>query len=253
MLSSEGKTRLSHDLMYPSYKKKGILALSHTYKDQNWTTYANNQAMESYRRVLELEKIHREWAENSQGQFKPLDVAQVAEWHVRLGMSQFAAFMYSSTQDNLEAALNLLDQPMPTTTLSAGRGIIEIQMGEQIMHRMFPSRYFNRASGAMRDNLTQVAEIINNIGTVYYMTGKVLNSLYSSLGNLNINERLGPSHNLAMSYAQMCLLLGSMGFRSMADYYYNKTVNVINEVKLPGTEDPGVCSDECLLHWSGGL
>jgi tetratricopeptide (TPR) repeat protein len=226
----------SLDFDHPNVPRleKTIQALSHA-ADASWTTYANNQAMEAYRRVLELEKIHRQWIDESPGQFKPLDVAQVAEWHVRLGMTQFAAFMYSSTRDNLEVALHLLDQPMPSTTLAAGRGIMG-QMTEQIMHRMFPSRYFNRASGTMRDNLTQIAEIINNIGTVYYMTGKSLNSLYSSLGNLNINERLGPSTNLAMSYAQMCLLLGSLGFRRMADYYYKKMADVLDQIKSPHAE-----------------
>jgi tetratricopeptide (TPR) repeat protein len=191
--------------------------------------------MELYRRVLELEKLHRQWSEASEGRVKPIDVNQVAEWHVRLGMTQFAAFMYSSTRENLEIALDLLNQPMPNTNMAAGRGIIG-QMTQQILHRFFPSWYLNQASQDARDNLMQLAEIINNIGTVYYMTGKSLNSLYSSLGNLNINELLGPSLNLALSYAQMCLLLGSLGSRRMADYYYKKAVHVLDEIKSPAAE-----------------
>ncbi|NJR12333.1 hypothetical protein HC776_00055 [bacterium] len=140
--------------------EKAIFAISRA-AEISWTTYANNQAMEMYRRVLELEKTHRQWVSEIGAPFKPLATPQVAEWHVRLGMTQFAAFMYSSTRDNLEMALHLLAQPMPTSAAAAGRRILG-QMARQMLHRVFPSRYFNQASRHERDNLKQVAEIINN-------------------------------------------------------------------------------------------
>ncbi len=221
----------SLDLMHPEMARmeKAIFAMARA-ADLSLKTFAHNQAMELYRRVLDLEKIHRQWAAEGIDHAAALPETQVAAWHVQLATAQFMAFMYSDTKDNLEIALKMLDQPVPTSTGAVGRGILQ-QVAQQLLHRLFPGRYLNHVSDEMQSHLKQVAEIMNSIGTAYYMTGNSLNSLYTSLGNLNINERLGPSGDLAQAYAQMCLIAGSMGLRRLADYYYNKAIETLPYAK----------------------
>ncbi len=205
--------------------EKTIRALARA-ADITEASFAFHAAMDLYNRLLKLEQQHRDL--HLLHNRPPIDNADVAHWLSKKAVLAGFNWLVDDSLYSYEKALNLLGNPMPQTTRGVA-GQVMSQLGRQILHRMFPSRFIGRADETERNRLKKVAEIYEKSGQTYYFAHKQMQSLYISLRALNMQEHLGASRSLMQSYAQMCLLTGTIGSRRLADFYYKQIQKLANQ------------------------
>lgn len=196
-------------------------------------TYAYSDISVMYERLLELEKLHCTLVENRKG--TPIAKERIAAWHAELGYAKETALMFPQASAHFETSADLLGYAIPGDGLPVGIGIFT-QIARQFGRRGFRKVFPLTLSDGERKTLERVAHLDGYLGTVYYFTNKPLSGLYVSLRALNIAEKLGPSAELARTYAQMCVLTGTFGMHKQARRYHERAIEVSRQINMPHVE-----------------
>lgn len=165
--------------------------------------------------------------------------------HSIVGVTHFATGNNEQAVEALEASLRHMGiTPAPRSGLQTSLGILK-QIGRQVLHRFFPSRFLGKIESAgLQPNM--VFGLLT-IPMLYGANGSMSKMLYSVLLNLNTLEAYKTSDqaNPLMGYAWMHYLLGMVPVHSLSKYYRGLMLNILN--------DPRQSSQVAAIHQQGAV
>ncbi len=187
--------------------------------DQAGQLAAGAEALTHYHRAMKA-------YENAFGHnWDPLQRASLAR---KIGEAYYSLGLLQESREYFQNALALLDRPLPTSTLGLLIGLLG-QVGRQILHRLWTSRFVDRAPEEKRTALREVVRAYERLGVIFYIEGEAASSIYSFLRSLNLAEPAGPSPELARAYANNIIAAGLIPpLRFMADQYSRLALETAN-------------------------
>ncbi len=201
--------------------------------EQALEDYANQEAVEFFSRALELDG--KLWGPEV-GKMARNRQIRSARWHSRLALAHYGLGSLPDCNRHLHAALQLLQNPMPRSSLQIALGLIP-QIVRQVFHRTFPSRFIGSVQTPQkREAAIEVAHLYELLGRVYFYSNETLPIIYTVLRFLNEAERAGPSPELASAYASMSVLAGFAQLHSLAETYVDRALAVAEEVNLASNQ-----------------
>ncbi|HJW84550.1 MAG TPA: hypothetical protein VJ754_09635, partial [Anaerolineae bacterium] len=133
------------------------------------------------------------------------------EAHNRLGQAR-------DSQADYEKALTWLGQPVPASSGQMMASLLR-QSGRQALHRLWPSRYLDRARGEDAAVAQAAARAHAALTVLYYVANNSPGLMNSTLCSLNLAETVRPSPVSAEGYATMCVILGTLSRHKWAEAY----------------------------------
>lgn len=144
-----------------------------------------------------------------------------ARWHSGLGMAHYYLGELDRSQQQLEAAVALLDRPIPGRIAGVRRRVLSAVF-EQTLHRVKPARYAGRRAQEQAEIETAV-ECYSKLSQIYYLNGEPTERLLTvTLGGLNLAEQGRPSAALARVLAGCAVLASLAGLERLADSYAHR-------------------------------
>ena len=113
--------------------------------------------------------------------------------------------------------LTLMARPLPASDREFALGVGR-QIAVQCLHRLM-LRAFGRSSERARDLLREAVCAYERIGSISYQDGRVLPVVYALVAGLNVAERLGPTSELGLVYADVANVLGLIPLHPLARVY----------------------------------
>src|SRR5690606_5890258 len=148
-----------------------------------------------------------------------------ARWRRLMGEAYYRLTRIEDCIREYEAALALLDRPVPVSSVRRGAGLGGA-FTRQIAHRLLPGRFVGRASDDEREALLEASRVFEGLAEIYYNLGDFLTSFYCTMNAFNLAERAGPSPELMRGYANMCATLGVVSLNSAADGYRRRALEL---------------------------
>lgn len=137
-------------------------------------------------------------------------------WERQLGQAYWGLGQLKESREHFHRAAALLGRPMPVTR---GRLVASLlgQVVRQLWHRLRPAR--PSASPEVRTILLETARAYEHLAEISYHANERALVIYASLRALNLAERVGPCLELALAYANMCIIAGLIPLHSLAEAY----------------------------------
>jgi tetratricopeptide (TPR) repeat protein len=151
-----------------------------------------------------------------------------AQIELLLGEAYVNQAEYVEGSLHLERGLSLLGQAVPKGTFMQVASVLG-QVVLQVAHRMLPGFYFGRRSD-QRDTLLVAYRALERLVEVYFMTNKIVLSLYTAFRSLNLAEDAGPSPELARGYSTVGALIGFIPLHGMANNYMRRAQDALKGV-----------------------
>ncbi|HEU4744054.1 MAG TPA: AAA family ATPase, partial [Anaerolineales bacterium] len=197
--------------------------------EQAIQNYANQEAVQFFNQALELDK-----------KITGPEVGKVAHdrqllkarWHSRLALAHYGLGSLPDCNKHVHEALQLLENPMPRSTLQIGLGLLP-QIIRQVLHRWFPTRFIGAVTDSQkREGAIEVARLYELLGRIYFYSNETLPIMYSVVRFLNEAEKAGPSPELSSAYSSMAVLAGFAQLHTLAETYVDRALAVAGEVNL---------------------
>ena len=180
-------------------------------------SYANLEAIGFLTEALEL----------SEG--TPRD--RQARLELLLGRAYAAISSYAADRIHLEAGLALQDERVPPS-MPRLVGALLREVGRQMLHRRWPTRYVGRGA-ARRQVLLEQARALETLVETYFYLGDSLRSLYAALRTLNVAESAGISPELARGYAITGTIAGFIPLPTVAHAYGRRALEAVSATGDP--------------------
>jgi tetratricopeptide (TPR) repeat protein len=166
-------------------------------------SFANREAAEYFRRLLELVAA-----------VKPA-VEREASWRRGLGLAQFRLGRMADTITEATRSLRLLGHELPTS--AGGWGLRTLrELGVQAAHRLAEGRL--RAPAGEQDRTKEAALAMELLTECWYFTGE-MQTLAGGLASVNLAERSG--HDLPRPYAALGGVAGLSNLGGLARRYFD--------------------------------
>lgn len=144
--------------------------------------------------------------------------ARRARWHSGIGMAHYYLGEFDRSQQQLEAAVALIDRPLPVAVGRVRQRLIA-SLFEQALHRLRPATYVGRRANQQADIETAV-ESYSKLSQIYYLNGEAAERLLAvTIGGLNLAEQGRPSASLARVLAGSAIVAALAGLDRLADDY----------------------------------
>lgn len=183
-------------------EKAGIQALEN---------FANREAADYFRQLLALDNGAR-----------TLDAVQRRAWWKRLlAQAQWGLGNLSELRREVEEAFSIIGRPIPTNSMQLNMGLLK-QAGVQVAHRLLPIRRDQRRERV----LLEMVRGYKLLGQAYFFLNEPMLTIYVTLQEMNLAERVAPSPELAEAYASMCLVAGLMPMHSLAEMYARRSLAI---------------------------
>lgn len=149
-----------------------------------------------------------------------------AHWERQLGEAYFSLGNIIESRKHLERAVALTGQPMPATR-SAWVMALAQEIGRQILHQLWPSRFIGQAresAGEKRSTYTTAAAAyirLTELSAFANATDRILISVFRAL---NLAEAVGPSPVLAQACSGMVIAAGFIPLRRLAEAYERRAL-----------------------------
>jgi hypothetical protein len=118
--------------------------------------------------------------------------------------------------------LRLIGHTLPSSDRRFALGIAR-QIAVQCLHRLMP-RVFNRSSDRARELLREAACAYERIGSISYVDGRMIATVYALVAALNVAERVGPTLDLGLVYGDVANVLGLVPLRRLARIYQRMVI-----------------------------
>jgi tetratricopeptide (TPR) repeat protein len=204
--------------------------------DQALRSSAYQEAIDFYERAMSLEPDRMGSAAASVaragGGRMPAEVHRHAKRYLRLGEALRNWGRPSDSRKYLERAAALYGYSIPISTRQTTFSLLK-QIGQQVLHRLWPGRYVARAREGEDTILLETARTYMFISEIFFFTNEVMLSLYAAVLSLNLCESAGPSGQLATTYGGMGLLLGTVGLHRGAESYHRMAVDTARATGKP--------------------
>ncbi|MFI5293106.1 MAG: hypothetical protein ACHQ02_09585, partial [Candidatus Limnocylindrales bacterium] len=150
----------------------------------------------------------------------PVDVSarRTAMWRWLAAQARYRLGDLDESRDLAEAAVGVLDRPLPADGIGLGAAV-GLQAGAQLLHRLAPSRFIDRAPAAERERLQRATLAYLNLAELNYLASRKGRSAYAAVRALNLAEQAGPSLALVETYGAICIIGGLVGRHGLAERY----------------------------------
>jgi tetratricopeptide (TPR) repeat protein len=150
----------------------------------------------------------------------PVDVParRTATWRWLAAQARYRLGDLDESRDLAEAAVGVLDRRPPSDGLALGAAV-GMQAGTQLLHRLLPGRFIDRAPAVERERLQHATFAYLNLAELNYLASRKGRSAYAALRALNLAEQAGPSLALVETYGAICIIGGLVGRHGLADRY----------------------------------
>ncbi len=178
--------------------------------DQAGQIAADAEALAHYRRALKAYEnaFDHDW-----------DPLQRSSLERKMGEAYYGLGLLAESGEYFQRAIALLDRPLPNSRLKLVATLVR-QIWQQLLHRLWTSRYVDRAPERKRPALQEVVRAYERLGVIFYIRGLAFPSIYAFLRSLNLAEPAGRSPELARAYANNVIAAGLVPpLRYMADKY----------------------------------
>lgn len=197
--------------------------------EQAIQNYANQEAVQFFSQALALDKKITGPEVGLVARDRQL---RKARWHSRLALAHYGLGSLPDCNKHVHEALQLLENPMPRSTLQIGLGLLP-QIIRQVFHRLFPTRFIGAVTDSQkREGAIEVARLYELLGRIYFYSNETLPIMYSVVRFLNEAEKAGPSPELASAYSSMSVLAGFAQLHTLAETYVDRALAVAREVNL---------------------
>ena len=143
--------------------------------------------------------------------------ARRIHWERGLGDASTNLCRWNEGRGHFTTLLSLIGRPLPAGNRRLAIGILtEILI--QSTRRLAP-KLFSPSPAASADLCRQAVCAYERIGTISYQEGQTTPVLYTLVAALNLAERLGPTPELALVYADVGNVLGLTPLRRFAGLY----------------------------------
>ncbi len=190
--------------------------------EQALRNYANQEAVRFLGEAVELDKQ----ADQAAARLRR------ARWQRQLGEAFLSMGRLAESREHLERAVALLGWPVPVGRSQLVTGLAR-QLAIQAAHRLWPSRFtrLSRAAGVgpvhseaasapePSAELVEGARAYWALGQVYFYANDKLLNIGANICSLNLAEKIGPSPELARSYASVCITAGLVQAHGLAEAY----------------------------------
>jgi class 3 adenylate cyclase/tetratricopeptide (TPR) repeat protein len=160
---------------------------------------------------------------------RPIAKSQLrwARWERQMGEICLELGQLPESRDHLERALALLGRSVPAT-----RRKLLLSLAGQVLRLFWPGRPITQPSDGRkiekitpeekRTILLEAVRAYIQLGKVYYFSNETSAVIHATLYTLHLASRLGPSPELAQSYANMCVGMGFIPLYSLAEVYLRR-------------------------------
>lgn len=157
--------------------------------------------------------------------------ARRIRWERGLGDAATNLCRWQEGRRHFTNLLALIGRPLP-----AGNRVLALGIGTQILlqcGRRIAPRLFRPSPEAAADLLRQAVRAYERIGTISYQEGQTISVVHALVAGLNLAERLGPTPELALVYADVGNVLGLTPLRRFAGIYQRLAVQTANRLNDP--------------------
>jgi tetratricopeptide (TPR) repeat protein len=182
--------------------------------------------------------------------------ARRTRWERRLGDASTNLCRWDDGRRHFKTVLTLIGHPLPAGKRAFAIGI-STEILAQCMSRLAP-RLFRQSSTEAADLFRQAVCAYERIGSISYQEGQITPVIYSLVAGLNLAERLGPTFELALVYADVGNVVGLIPLHPVAGMYQRMASQMATRFTDPvsaarvraraaiyrlGTGDWSACSD----------
>ena len=145
------------------------------------------------------------------------DIETRASWEYQLGEANCGLGHHSRGRENLLQCLSLLSSPFPRTLV----GMINKFILQVFTHAWstFKARLSGPLVASTGDRTLLLLRAFQRLTQSFYFSNKAIHTLLGTFLSLNLSQRLGPSPELCVDYADASLCSGLIGFHRLANYY----------------------------------
>lgn len=157
---------------------------------------------------------------------------QRARWERRLGESYFRLGDWEKSRKHLEAALGLLDHPIPNTFGRMMRNLL-LQVLKQTVYRLRSTGSLSTAQldDQKREVILEASYAYRSLMLINYYCGDLVLFVNASLSSANLAERLGPSPELLQGFANLCATMGSAPVHLLARAYAHWAIGLAQDLE----------------------
>lgn len=152
-----------------------------------------------------------------------------ARWKQLIGYAHWCLGNLTALRHEVEGALALLDRPIPP---SSGRlaAAISGAFGRQMLRRIRPATLVSRAEQA---ELLEAVRCYRLLGNAYFFLNESSHTIYATLQQVNLAERVEPSPELAEALANLCLVCGLVPLHGLAEGYRKRSLEIVERIGDP--------------------
>ncbi len=189
--------------------------------EQALDSYVNREAADYYTELLQVDDRFG----------NPVHSQRRARWQRSLGEANLRLGNWQAAGRNTEAALALLDHPLPTNPAVLAAEFLT-QTAKQIAYRL---RAPYPASATKLDEqerlvLLEASHALRTVAQVYWFSEDRYPFAYAGLYHANLAQRLGLSPELGEGFATMGLALGGIPLHRLARAYFRWSLEIANEI-----------------------
>jgi class 3 adenylate cyclase len=159
--------------------------------------------------------------------------ARRLRWQRQLGDAAINLGQWDRGREHFERALSFAGFPLPISDRAWIRGLGRetlVQCGLRVApRRAAPS------SPAAQELLREIVRAYGRVGASAYHYDRIVQVLYCVVAALNVGERIGPTRELALAYADVGNLLGLSSFGPGARFYHRlatQTAEQLNDARF---------------------
>lgn len=221
---------LAHHWRHADEKAKALESLEKAGRHALHALYANREAERFFSELLELaDEMHA-------GASSPLDgeqAARRARWERELGEAIANQGRPVDAVRVLEGVLARLGDPLPASPRRLYARLL-VRIGRQLLHRALRGPRLPRVAAA-RPAAVETVRTYARLGACYYVLDRYPSALYALISGLNRAERIGPTSELALAYADAGNAVGMVPLHRLARTYGALARATAERVDSPST------------------
>jgi class 3 adenylate cyclase len=222
---------LAHHWTQAESVEKAIYFCSEAGK-QSLRNHANPEAARLFSEALRLDEA------GANGARAHARTQRRGEWELNLGKAYVNWSKYVEGRAHLERGLSLQGQKVPLHAAGTAVALLK-EAAVQAVHRFMPrrlrSRRFRTSGGAVRERRLEFSRTFEALTEIYFVQEDPLRCLHAVFRSLNLAEAAGPSPELAWGYSSVASLLGFMTMHRAADFYFDLSARVSQNIADPAS------------------
>ena len=190
--------------------------------EQALDNFADKEAANYYTELLKLDDLLADSVESFRR----------ARWQRALGEANLRLGNWEEANENLEAALELLEQPIPSNSPSLMVKTLA-QAAKQIIYRMQSSISSSTIDLNHEEQIAilEVVQAYRALSLVLWYREEPNLLLYASLACANLTQRFGHLPGLVEAFSLLTAAIGSTPLRQLANAYERWTIQIASEIE----------------------